>query len=120
MSFDYLDAQATADDLIAEFGAPVTLSTQAGASFDPITGAPVTPSSPVNITGTGVKLQYKSGEIDGTVILVGDCKLLLSTRQVPLIGMVVVLAGETWRVIAADPLSPASGVIVLWTLQLRR
>jgi hypothetical protein len=120
MSFDYLDAQATADELIAEFGATVTLSTQAGASFDPITGAAITPSAPVSISGVGVKLQYKSGEIDGTTIVMGDCKYLLSTRQTPLIGMVVVLAGETWRVISADPLSPASGVIVLWTLQLRR
>jgi hypothetical protein len=120
MSFDYLDAQATADELIAEFGAPVTLSTQAGASFDPITGVPITPSEPVTISGIGAKFAYKSGEINGTTIIMGDCKYLLSTRQTPLIGMVVVLAGEAWRVIAADPLAPASGVIVLWTLQLRR
>ena len=120
MSFDYLDAQLTADELIAEFGAAVTLSTQSGPSFDPITGAAVTPSAPVSISGVGVKLQYKSGEINGTTIIMGDCKYLLSTRQVPLIGMVVVLAGETWRVIAADPLSPDSATVVLWTLQLRR
>lgn len=120
MIFDYLDAQATADELIAEFGAAVTLSTQAGSMFDPITGAAVTPSAPVSISGVGVKLQYKSGEIDGTVIIMGDCKYLLSTRDTPLIGMIVEFAGETWRVIAADPLSPDSATVVLWALQLRR
>jgi len=103
MSFDYLEAQLTADELIAEFGAAVTLSTQSGPVFDPVTGADITPSEPVSIAGVGVKLNYKSGEIDGTVILAGDCNLLLSTRATPLIGMVVTLAGETWRVIADDP-----------------
>ena len=120
MSFDYLELQGVADDGIGEAGAPVTLSTQAGASFDPITGAPITPSEPVTISGIGAKFAYKSGEINGTTIIMGDCKYLLSTRQTPLIGMIVVLAGETWRVIAADPLSPDSATIVLWTLQLRR
>lgn len=120
MSFDYLGAQATVDELITEFGAPVTLSTQSGSIFDSITGAAVTPSAPVSISGIGVKLQYKSSEIDGTTIIMGDCKYLLSTRDTPLIGMIVVLAGETWRVVAADPLSPDSTTIVLWTLQLRR
>jgi hypothetical protein len=116
----YEKEQALADRLITKKGAPVTLSTQAGASFDPITGAPITPSAPASIGGTGVKLNYKSREIDGTVILAGDCKLLLSTRQAPLIGMIAALAGETWRVIAADPLSPDSATVVLWTLQMRR
>jgi hypothetical protein len=116
----YEKEQALADRLIAKKGAAVTLSTQSGPSFDPITGAAVTPSAPVSISGVGVKVDYKSGEINGTTIIMGDCKYLLSTRQVPLIGMIVVLAGETWRVIAADPLAPASGVVVLWTLQLRR
>jgi len=120
MSFDYLDAQLTADQLIAEFGATVTLSTQAGASFDPITGAPVTPSSPVNITGTGVKIPYKVGEIDGTVIIMGDCQLLLSTRQTPLIGMVTTLGGELWRVVQANKSDYDTSTIVLWTLQMRR
>jgi hypothetical protein len=120
MSFDYLEAQLTADELIAEFGAPVTLSTQAGASFDPITGAPVTPSVPVSITGTGVKIPYKVGEIDGTVIIMGDCQLLLATRQIPLIGMVTTLGGDLWRVVQANKKDYDTSTIVLWTLQLRR
>jgi hypothetical protein len=120
MSFDYLEAQATADELIAEFGAPVTLSTQSGPSFDPITGAPITPSSPVSIAGVGVKIPYKVSEIDGAVIIMGDCQLLLATRQIPLIGMVTTLGGDLWRVVQANKKDYDTSTIVLWTLQLRK
>lgn len=114
----YLADQATADELIAEFGAPCTLSTQTQTGFDGL-GNPInTPS--VSITGTGVKLNYKTGEIDGSVVQMGDAKLLLSTRQVPLIDMRLTLAGETWRVVGIDTLAPDSTDVVFYTLQLRK
>jgi hypothetical protein len=120
MSFDYISARAVADSLIAEFGAPVTLSTQSGPAFDPVTGAPITPSAGASITGAGAKLNYKAAEIDGSVIQMGDCKLMLSTRQTPLIGMTTTLGGELWRVVQANKLQPDSNTIVLWSLQMRR
>jgi hypothetical protein len=54
------------------------------------------------------------------VIQIGDCKLLLSTRQTPLIGMTATLGGELWRVVQANKLQPDSNTIVLWSLQVRR
>lgn len=114
----YLADQATADELIAEFGAPCTLSTQAQTGYDGL-GNPInTPS--VSITGTGVKLNYSKSEIDGSVIQMGDAKFILSTRAVPLIDMRVTLAGEVWRVVSVMPLSPDSVTVVMYTLQLRK
>lgn len=114
----YLAQQATADRLIAKFGAACELTTNGTAEFDGL-GNPIA-VAPYSITGTGVKLNYKTGEIDGSVVLMGDAKFLLSTRDVPLIDMRVTLAGETWRVIAVHTLAPDSTDVVLYTLQLRK
>lgn len=114
----YLADQATADELIAEFGAPCTLSTQAQTGYDGL-GNPInTPA--VSISGVGVKLKYDIAEIAGSVIQMGDAKFLLSTRAVPLIDMRVTLAGEVWRVVSVMPLSPDSVAVVMYTLQLRK
>lgn len=114
----YLPQQATADRLIAKFGAPCTLSTQAQTGYDGL-GQPVNIPA-VSINGSGVKLNYKKAEIDGSVVQIGDAKFLLSTRQVPLIDMRVTLAGEVWRVISVSPLAPDSTDVVFYTLQLRK
>lgn len=114
----YLADQATADELIAEFGAPCALSTQAQTGYDGL-GNPINIPS-VIITGTGVKLNYKKAEIDGSLVQMGDAKFLLSTRQVPLIDMRITLAGEVWRVVSVSPLAPDSTDVVFYTLQLRK
>lgn len=114
----YLPQQATADRLIAKFGAACTLSTNPSAEYDGL-GNPIA-VAPYSIDGVGVKLNYKSGEIDGSTVLMGDAKLYLSTRGKPLIDMRVTLAGETWRVVAVATLAPDSTDVVLYTLQLRK
>lgn len=114
----YLPQQATADRLIAKFGAACTLSTNSSAEYDGL-GNPIA-VAPYSIEGVGVKLNYKNGEIDGSVVIMGDAKFLLSTRAVPLIDMRVTLAGEVWRVISVSPLAPDSTDVVFYTLQLRR
>lgn len=114
----YLADQATADELIAEFGAPCTLSTQAQTGYDGL-GNPInTPS--VSISGTGVILPYKRAEIDGSLVQMGDARFLLSTRAVPLIDMRVTLAGVIWRVVSIETTQPDSTDVVLYTLQLRK
>lgn len=120
----YLPQQATADRLIAKFGAPCTLSTQAQTGYDGL-GNPInTPS--VSISGTGVKLNYgtqeklQRSEVNGSVVQQGDIKFLLSTRALPQIDMRVTLAGEVWRVVAVDTLAPSSADVILYTLQLRK
>ncbi len=114
----YLADQATADELIAEFGAPCVLSTQPQTSYDGL-GQPVSVPA-VSIAGAGVKLNYKKAEIDGSLVQMGDAKFLLSTRAAPLIDMRVTLAGEVWRVISVSPLAPDSTDVVFYTLQLRK
>ena len=114
----YLADQATADELIAEFGAPCTLSTQAQTGYDGLGNSINTPS--VSIGGIGVILPYKRSEIDGSRVQMGDAKFLLSTRAVPLIDMRLTLAGEVWRVVSVMPLSPDSVTVVMYTLQLRK
>ena len=114
----YLPQQAAADRLIAKFGAACTLSTQAQTGFDGL-GQPISIPA-VSITGYGVKLNYKTSEIDGSVVQMGDAKFLLSTRSRPLIDMRVTLAGETWRVVNVGALAPDSTDVVFYALQLRK
>ena len=114
----YLEDQALADELIAEDGAACTLSTNPSAEYDGL-GNPIA-VAPYSIEGVGVKLNYKSGEIDGSTVIMGDAKLYLSTRGKPLVDMRVTIAGETWRVIGIDTLAPDSTDVVLYTLQLRK
>lgn len=114
----YLAQQATADRLIAKFGAPCTLSTQAQTGYDGL-GQPINIPA-ASITGHGVKLNYKKAEVDGSVIQMVDAKFLLSTRAVPLIDMRVTLTGETWRVVNVGALAPDSADVVFYTLQLRK
>lgn len=114
----YLPQQAAADRLITKFGATCALSTQAQTGFDGL-GQPINIPA-ASITGTGVKLNYKKAEVDGSLVQMGDAKFLLSTRAVPLIDMRITLAGEVWRVISVSPLAPDSTDVVFYTLQLRK
>lgn len=122
----YADMAATAADLIAEFGQPVTLTRSVPGTYNTATatnGAPqVTTQSCL-----AVEDAYKAREIDGTLIRVGDKKLILSPQTsagasvtAPQTGDTVTFADTSvWTVKAVEPLSPG-GTALIYTLQLRQ
>lgn len=130
MSNFYDEMAGTAQDLLGEFGQLATL-TRAAVTYNPTTSGVDPGVSPVSVTGVGVALDYRTGEIDGTLVRAGDVRLYLSARgqggvemPTPQPGDTVFLAGmnngagSTWRVVRAAPLSPA-GQNVLHDVQLR-
>lgn len=89
-------------------------------------GRPWDPSdTPPDVTEhacTIVVTEYSQREIDGTLIMSGDKKVLISTSGLqvsPEPGDEFRIQGERFSVINVQPLSPA-GTVVLWEAQARR
>ncbi|MEJ8571231.1 hypothetical protein [Microbaculum marinum] len=117
MAFDYASVRATADRLITRFGAPLSLRryVTSGESDNPV-------RTPEIQTITAAVFDYRSQDIDGTVILAGDMWALVKAGGLawaPAKGQQVDRAGETWRVESAETISPA-GTNVVWILRLRK
>ena len=78
--------------LIAEHGRSVSFSrTNSGGTYDTKTGV-MTGGSTVTYSGTGIFLQFRADEVDGTNIRMDDRRLLLSPSgltQTPAIGDIV-------------------------------
>ncbi len=115
--FNYGRAKATADRMIAKFGQTVTLRqpTTSGPAYDPTT-------SFTDHEASGVLESYTASEIDGTRIRATDKKLMLAKGALsvgPGLDYIVLIGGEAHNVVSIDVLSPG-GVVVMWTLQVRK
>lgn len=119
MAFDYLATARDAAALLAEFGAPVTLTRITPGTYDPATGT--VSQTTTTHTATGVKLNYEQRAIDGTNILQGDQRVYLDPliAAAPQAGDTLTIGAEVFTVVASRPESPA-GVVVLHDVQVRR
>lgn len=100
-TFDYADMQATAHELIEEFGQAGTVTRLS--EPDPVEGGEPVPTP---YAATLVAMAYSAREIDGTEILSGDMQIYISSvglAIVPKPGDLVAASGKTFRVINADP-----------------
>ena len=75
MSFNYANPKALGIRMIDRFGSNVTLHIKTTGPFDPVTGIGGDTFSDDVVKA--VKLQFSSSDIDGTLIKMGDFKLLL-------------------------------------------
>ncbi|USJ24717.1 hypothetical protein [Ensifer adhaerens] len=100
-TFDYAEMQATAHELIEEFGqvGVVTRLTPP----DPILGGePVSTPHPATLA----PMAYEARYIDGTTIKTGDMQIYISSVGLaiePTVGDVVTANGDDYAVIAGDP-----------------
>lgn len=121
MSFDYDDAAADADELLTEFGQACVLDSVTTGAYDPATGEAGTTSAVHTVVA--VILAYPQHFIDGSLILSGDKRALVSPvglTVAPKPGDTLTDAYQTeYKVIDAKELAPA-GTVVLWTLQVRK
>lgn len=118
MTFDYASTALDAAELLAEFGALVTLTRITPGVYDPITGTVV--NTEVTHTANGVKLDYEQRQIDGTNILQGDQRVYLDPliAEAPQTGDTLTVGTEVFTVVKSRPLAPA-GVVVLHDVQIR-
>lgn len=118
MSFDYAATAIDASSLLAEFGAPVTLTRITPGVYAPATGTVV--NAGVTHAASGVKLSYEQRHIDGTSILQGDQRVYLDPliAAAPQAGDTMTIGTEVFTVVASRPLAPA-GVVCLHDVQVR-
>lgn len=110
MSF-YADMAEVAADLLAEFGAAVTLRRVSGGTFSAVTGTASGESSS-DITSTGVIKPFRADLIDGTRIQQGDKVLILDDSQVPALTDKVLIGTAAWNILDIDTVSPAGTPLV--------
>jgi hypothetical protein len=127
VSHDYAQNRATADRLLAQFGALFTLVKPVNVAYDPTSGAmaPVDGSNPTTVAtdGIGVVLHYTDSEMANTAIQQGDRKLIISVTSmsgvVPVVGDSVEVGADTFRIVSLETLAPA-GTSVIYTAQIRK
>ena len=114
----YSGLQTVAANLIASKGQLLTFNRDTETAFNP--GPGEVTSTPSTYTGNGVALNYNKSEIDGTVVIKGDIKLILeATTTAPIIGDRVTIDSIIYRVMNIKPTSPA-GIVVIYEIQLRK
>ena len=100
-TFDYADMQATAHELIEEFGQ--TGAVKRITPPDPVYGGdPVETAYPATL----VRMAYEARYIDGTVIQTGDMQIYISAVGLPIeptVGDVVTANGADYAIVAGDP-----------------
>ncbi|BAQ18315.1 hypothetical protein [Methyloceanibacter caenitepidi] len=121
-TFDYAKSEATAQRLIAKFGQAGAIRRVTG-SNDP--GTPWDPSDDTETTTdydcTLVVLEYGKMEVDGTLILATDRKVLVSTAGMtvePLVSDKLVIGSDVYEIVTVKPLNPG-GTVLLWEVQAR-
>lgn len=120
---DYSKTASRADQSLRRKGGIVVLRQAVTGEYDPDLGT--APSTTTDYEGTGVKINYETENIDGTLILAGDQQLLLSPLQrnggsmpAPTAADLVLFGGDSYTVRAVETTAPVD-VAVLYTLQLR-
>lgn len=117
MSGFYASMAATSARLIRDKGQAVVLSSPEGGTYSPATG--FTPPATSSATTNGVALAYPARSVDGTTVLQGDVRLLLSPAVDPRAYKVATFDGVAHAIVSVQPLSPA-GTVLLYELQVRR
>ncbi|MQX25034.1 hypothetical protein GHJ84_29675 [Sinorhizobium meliloti] len=100
-TFNYQEVQATAHELIEEFGQAGTVKRVTPP--DPVYGGePVVTSYPATL----VPMAYEARYIDGTVIQTGDMQIYISAVGLsiePTVGDIVAANGADYAIINGDP-----------------
>lgn len=112
---NFKSLQKTATQLIGANGMKADLSRPGG--INRVDGVEII-VPPLTATITGVLLDYKPKEIDGTRIIAGDSKFVATSNVVVKIGDSINILGKKYRVEAPNPLQP-NGLLLMYELQLR-
>jgi hypothetical protein len=115
-AFDYVRAAATAHRLIAKFGRAITVrrTANSGTAWAPTLTA-------TDYTATAAVLEYTARDIDGTLVKVGDRRVVISTTGLaiePTTQDRLVIGGEEMGIVRVMKMSPA-GVNVYFEVQAR-
>ena len=128
MATFYQEMATTVEELLSEFGGNLTVRSQ---SYTPVVSPETEPwdvgdaDDPVDVTVKGVLLDYENKEIDGTLVLAGDRRVLLAPTDNsgnstnPQIGDTIIHGSDSYRVMRPNPIQPTD-TLLLWDIQVRR
>ena len=118
MSAFYDEMLIVATELLAEFGAPVTLGVLTGNTYDPVTLT--NGETFADSIGNGVTVPISAKEMQNSLVMAGDMKLIIeNVALAPTVGSTVTNNGIKYRVEMVEPLSPA-GTNLIYTCVLRK
>lgn len=115
MAINYQRMRATSTRLLTENG--MTYEVLRKGSVNMMAGKEVREPDQM-LTAIGVRTDYKPGEIDGTVILNGDVRVVFTAEAELLVGDMVNIDGKQHRIVKPNPVKPAT-VLICYRAQLR-
>lgn len=119
MSEFYADLADTAREVLAEFGAPLTLRIPGSAgSYDPVTGKTIGGTDPADTLTHGVALTITQDLKARFDIQAGDRVYLLDATVKPELAHKLVLDGAPWAIVQVEPIQPAETTLA-YTVQVR-
>ena len=114
----YADMAAVANELLAEFGAAITLRRVSGETFNAVTGA-ASGGSSADLATVGIVKTFRANLIDGTRIQHGDRLVILDDTQVPVLTDKVLIGADYWNIVDIETKSPA-GIPLVYFVQVRK
>lgn len=115
MAINYQQMQATTTRMLKQNGIAFNV-TRKGTLI--VIGGVEHRSEDIQFTATGVKTNYASGEIDGTVIENGDVRIVFTAEKEIKTGDLIDVDGVRHRVVKPNPVKPG-GVVLCYKSQLR-
>ena len=119
MSIDYAAIAESSLAALTDAGQNVTRRTYTTGAYDPATG--MASSTTADTTRKGVILDFGSGKTleRGTLIQIGDKRLLLDAEGVVLPDDHFIIGGVEYAIVSIGEVNPA-GICVLYDLHLRK
>jgi hypothetical protein len=115
MAINYQRMQATTTRMLKQNGITYNV-TRKGTLI--VIGGVEHRSEDIQFTATGVKTNYASGEIDGTVIENGDVRIVFTAEKEIKTDDLIDVDGVRHRVVKPNPVKPG-GVVLCYKSQLR-
>lgn len=115
MPINYERMRATATRLVGGNGAEFAVTRK---GIVKVIGGKEVKEPDLSFTSTGVRTDYRPGEIDGTVILNGDVRIVFTADSELRVGDMVSIDGKQYRIINPNPVKPAT-LLLCYRAQLR-
>lgn len=115
--FNYSGLASTATRLIDKFGGDVTLRIKTDGTYDPIIGANTDVFTDTVVKGA--KLDFDNREIDGTLIKLGDVKVIIDGLFDVGIFSLILIGSDQYSIVRQIPLNPGDTRLIT-TVQCRR
>lgn len=117
-----IDVLDGVEEVLDEVGALCQLRVTSGGTIDVNNpGAGSSPETTIDYPFDGLFYNYEDKHIDGTVVKVGDRRVIASIKDLPITpapGMLVVRGGSSYSIVDVD-LPEVSGVAVVGIFQIR-